>query len=202
MTRPDQPPPHSDHSGDPRRLSHAPWFTPANALTGLRLLAAPLCAVAIVEGAATGAVLFFALAVVTDLADGRLARRRGEESALGGLLDHATDATFVSLGLAALAYLGAVPVLLPILVALAFVQYMLDSKTLGGRPLRASWLGRWNGIAYFVLLGTPVIRDALGLSWPGNAIVLVLGWVLALSTLASMLNRAHAFLQLHRSKHR
>lgn len=202
MTRPDQLPPHSDHSGDPRRLSHAPWFTPANALTGLRLLAAPLCAVAIVEGAATGAVLLFALAVVTDLADGRLARRRGEESALGGLLDHATDATFVSLGLAALAYLGAVPVLLPILVALAFVQYMLDSKTLAGRPLRASWLGRWNGIAYFVLLGTPVIRDALGLTWPGNAIVLVLGWALALSTLASMLNRGHAFLQLHRSKRR
>jgi phosphatidylglycerophosphate synthase len=39
--------------------------------------------------------------VATDWLDGRIARRFGETSALGGFLDHVTDAAFVSLGLAA-----------------------------------------------------------------------------------------------------
>ena len=47
-------------------------------------------------------------------------------------------------------------------MVLAFVQYAVDSRVQESRPLRASSLGRWNGIAYFVLLGVPVLRDALG----------------------------------------
>ena len=180
-------------------LSSSPWLTLANAVTGLRLLAAPVSALAILEGASLSAFALFILAVATDLADGRVARRRGEVSPLGGLLDHSSDAIFVSLGLGALACLGIVPVLLPILVASAFVQYVIDSKTLAGHPLRASWLGRWNGVAYFVLLGTPVIRDALGLDWPTNEVVLAIGWALVASTLASMANRALAYLRLSRS---
>ena len=46
------------------------------------------------------------------------------------------------------------PLVLPGLVAAAFVQYTLDSRALAGQRLRASALGRWNGIAYFVLLAT------------------------------------------------
>ena len=53
-------------------------------------------------------------------------------------------------------------------------------------------LGRWNGIAYFVLLGIPVVRDGLGIGWPGDVLVLALGWALVASTLASMLDRAVA----------
>jgi hypothetical protein len=72
---------------------------------------------------------------------------------------------------------------------------MLDSKSLAGQPLRASMLGRWNGVCYFVLVGVPVIRDALDLAWPGPLLVRVLGWVLVASTLVSMADRLFALVR-------
>ena len=114
------------------------------------------------------------LRVATDFADGRVARLRGEASRLGGFLDHAVDATFVVVGLAALAHAGLVPVALPPAIAAAFLQYALDSRIVSGGRLRASALGRWNGILYSVLLGVPVVRDGLGLGFP-STLVRVLG---------------------------
>jgi phosphatidylglycerophosphate synthase len=176
--------------------------TRANALTALRLLAGPLLVVALLREAALPAFALFWLAVGTDLLDGRVARRYGEVSPLGGFLDHLTDAAFVSLGLAALAARGEAPALLPMAVALAFLQYTLDSRALGapGRAaLVASRLGRWNGIAYFVPIGTVVVRDALGLGWPAPEAVLALGWLLVLSTGLSMADRLRALLRVRRA---
>ncbi len=153
---------------------------------------------AILGGADGLAGVLFALAAVTDFADGRVARHYGEVSRLGGLLDHTTDALFVSAGLGALAHQGLVPVPLPWLVAAAFLQYVLDSRATAGRPLRASALGRYNGIAYFVLLGIPVVRDALGLGWPGAWLVMGFGWVLVASTLVSMSERGRGWLRARR----
>jgi phosphatidylglycerophosphate synthase len=167
-------------------------LTSANALTGLRLAAAPALAAAIGAEAHAQAALLFAAAVATDFADGALARRSGAASRLGGLFDHATDALFVTLGLSALALRGELTALLPLFVALAFAQYALDSRVTEGRALRGSSLGRWNGIAYYVLLGIPVVRDALGFGWPPAAWVAALAFVLVLSTLVSMALRFSA----------
>jgi hypothetical protein len=93
---------------------------------------------------------------------------------------------------------GVVPVPLPFLVAVAFSQYLLDSRALAGRPLRASFPGRWNGIFYFVLIGIPLVRDALGLGWPGAGLVVLIGWALVASTLVSMADRAWALFSLRR----
>ncbi len=176
-------------------------LTWSNALTFSRLVATPFFFCALMGDATLLALLLFWSAVVTDVADGRLARARGETSNLGGLLDHATDATFVSLGLWALALSGQAPLVLPLLVAAAFLQYMLDSKSLSGRALRASLVGRWNGVLYFVPLGIVATRDGLGLDWPGDAFVLVLGWGLVASTAISMADRAWAYLRARRSPH-
>jgi phosphatidylglycerophosphate synthase len=165
------------------------WRTRANALTLARLAIAPVLALAIHAGQAPLATLLFWVAVATDFADGAVARRYGESSPLGGLLDHAVDATFCVLGLAAHAAAGAVPWPLPPLVAVAFAQYALDSKSLAGRPLRASALGRWNGVAYFVAVAVPICRDTLGWSWPGAALVWWLAAGLTASTLVSMIDR-------------
>ena len=188
---------------DPSASERRGRVTPANVLSLARLIAAPLCAWAIATGRHGAALALFAFAVASDLADGPLARRRGESSAFGGLLDHLSDATFVSLGLGACALRGLVPAPLPVLVALAFVQYTFDSRRLtlrsgdapGATRLHASFLGRWNGILYFVLLGVPVVRDGLGLGWPADALVLAAGWALVVSTLVSMLGRAQALLR-------
>jgi cardiolipin synthase len=173
--------------------------TRANALTGLRLALAPALVCALLAREVGLAFGCFWLAVATDLADGRVARRFGEASPLGGLLDHATDALFAASGIGALAALGLAPTPLAPLVLAAFAQYALDSRALAGRPLRASALGRWNGIAYFVLLGTPVVRDAVGLGWPGDALVRAVGWALVASTGASMLDRLSALVRANRS---
>jgi CDP-diacylglycerol--glycerol-3-phosphate 3-phosphatidyltransferase len=174
-------------------------WTSANLLTLLRLVAAPLAAYAVWRRDDGAALLLFVFAIATDLLDGPLARRRGEASALGGLLDHATDATFVSLGLLACAYRDLVPLGLPLLVGVAFLQYTLDSRALRGRALRASRLGRWNGIAYFVLLGVPVVRDGIGLGWPPDSWVWILGWLLVGSTLVSIGARGRLWLEARRS---
>ena len=174
--------------------------TRANALTALRLACGPLLVLALIDGAAWPAFAWFWLAVATDLLDGRVARHFGESSALGGLLDHLTDAAFVSLGLAALALRGEAPGLLPALVALAFLQYTLDSRVIRGHALVASALGRWNGIAYFVPIGTVVVRDALALDWPRPTLVRGLGWLLVASTLLSMADRALALRRARRPR--
>ncbi len=175
------------------------WSTRANAVTGLRLLCAPALATALFAGAAELAAVVFGLAVATDLADGWIARRFGESSHFGGALDHAADAVFVTTGTAALAGLGLLPTVLPILIGLAFLQYVLDSRLLeeASARLRPSVLGRWNGIAYFFAVGIPVLRDALGVGWPAAELVRGIGWLLVASTLLSMGDR---FLLLQRAR--
>ncbi len=183
---------------DPREDVQAAFLTPANALTLLRLALAPGIAAAVLAGMWWVATGLFWLAVATDFADGVVARRSGSSSVLGGVLDHTTDAIFCTVGLAALASRGTVPGVLPLLVALAFTQYALDSKVVQGESLRASRLGRWNGIAYYVAVAVPIIRDALGLGWPGPGLTMGLAWGLVVSTLVSMLDRLAALLRTAR----
>jgi CDP-diacylglycerol--glycerol-3-phosphate 3-phosphatidyltransferase len=139
----------------------------------------------------------FWFAVATDVADGRVARRYGEVSPWGRIVDHAVDATFVTTGTAALALTGALPAALSFLIALAFVQYAVDSGWAGQtavRPsrlgaVRPSRLGHWNGIAYYVIVAVPIMRDALGLGWPGPPWVLAAGWILVATTVLSIIAR-------------
>jgi hypothetical protein len=72
----------------------------------------------------------------------------------------------------------------------------VDSKSLAGRPLRASRLGRWNGIAYYVAVAVPIVRDTLGWSWPGAALVWWIAAALVAATLVSMADRALALWRL------
>ena len=165
------------------------WLTRANAFPALRLLAAPALFGAIDAERPVLATLVFVLAVATDCADGWAARRYGEATPLGGIIDHAADAIFVCTGAAALSCAGVLPALLPMLIAAAFLQYALDSRWLSARNLRPSKLGRCNGIAYYVIVAVPIVRDALGLGWPGADLVTLLAWVLVASTLVSMADR-------------
>ena len=110
-------------------------------------------------------------------------------SSFGGFADHAADATFVVIATAALARTGVLPAVLPWLIAAAFVQYALDSRALSASGLFPSRLGRWNGIAYYVIAAIPIVRDALALDWPGAALVSALAWLLIASTIASMVDR-------------
>jgi CDP-diacylglycerol--glycerol-3-phosphate 3-phosphatidyltransferase len=174
------------------------WRQPANALTALRLCCVPAIVVTIAAGHAVATAALFGVAVVTDFADGRVARHHGEASARGALFDHTVDAAFVAALLAALAWQGTLTMWLPALALAAFAQYAWDSDALRGQRLRASRIGRSNGIAYYVAGGVPVIRDALGLGLPGDTLVQAFAWLLVATTLVSMLDRAWAFVRLPR----
>ncbi len=169
-----------------------------NALSMLRLIIALPCAYAIWIGSWRVAATLFALAVVTDVLDGVVARARGEVTVFGGLLDHSIDALFVTITLAALAASGIAPIVLPALAITSFVQYVWDSKALSGAPLRASLLGRWNGIGYYAIVGTVVVRQALDLSWPSQPWISIAAWGLVISTLLSMCDRAYALWRIRR----
>ena len=166
----------------------------AHALTALRLLLVIPFAVLMAGSGAAGAAwaaLVLAAAVATDLLDGMAARRHGTASPAGRLFDHLTDVLFVVGGLAAGALRGAFPPVLPLLVALAFAQYVIDSYWLdrAGR-LRPSRLGRLNGILYFAPLGGDILvrLGAQALA----PLVTALAWLLVASTLGSMGERLAA----------
>jgi phosphatidylglycerophosphate synthase len=172
----------------------------AHLLTAFRLLLVAPSAIAFAGGAPGGSYLpavLVALAVVTDYSDGIVARARGTASAAGMLFDHTSDFLFVTGSLAGAAAAGVMPVVLPVLIAFAFSQYVLDSYFLHHRKaLRMSRLGRWNGILYFV----PLVVLALAWlpvtpAWAGGvlaSLASVVGWALVLSTLASIADRAFA----------
>lgn len=166
----------------------------ANALTAARLLLVAPFALLMARADAWSAPLaglLFAAAIATDVLDGVLARRRGTATAAGGVFDHAVDCLFVTAGLAAAAGRGAVPWILPLLVSAAFTQYVVDSYWgRRGRALRASALGRWNGILYFAPLGGDVLVR-LGLQGLAPAVT-ALAWALVVSTVVSMADRLWA----------
>jgi phosphatidylglycerophosphate synthase len=169
----------------------------ANALTAVRLLLVLPMAAALARPdlLAPGVVaLVLCVAIATDYLDGPIARRTGTASATGQLFDHSTDCLFVTGGLAGAAIAGAVTPILPVLVPFAFGQYVVDSYVWHRqRQLRASFLGRWNGILYFVPIGLVV---AARLPFPADFASLlrlaagVFGYVLVTSTIVSMIDRA------------
>jgi phosphatidylglycerophosphate synthase len=173
--------------------SQLPW---ANLLTGLRLLLTPLVAWAILQEHWLLAAPTFFIAVITDVLDGRIARRLNQASASGGLFDHATDALFVTTSAASVAAHGTAPWLLVVLIPAAFVQYMLDSKALSGHNLRTSLIGRWNGVAYFFVPGTFIVVQGAGFNWFDLDLLYLAAWGLVVSTLISMSDRAIAWLRL------
>ena len=131
----------------------------------------------------------YVVAVITDIYDGKLARKLNQSSPLGGVLDHLTDALIVTAGCWCLAKLGLINSFLPWIITLAFVQYMLDSKALAGASLKTSRLGRYNGIGYYILLGTGI--SAYILPWPALSTgVFLAAWLLVATTVISMGDRA------------
>jgi phosphatidylglycerophosphate synthase len=112
------------------------------------------------------------------------------------LFDHGTDFVFVTVALFALSTIGLSSILLPLLIIVAFSQYVFDSYYLSKqKQLRMSFLGRWNGIFYFVptvLVASsrlPVFEQTQAIF---NLIIVYFNYALAVSTLASIVDRAIA----------
>lgn len=171
----------------------------ANLLTGLRLLLVVPTTLAFASVnfvSASVLIAFMVIAIASDYFDGIVARYRNTASPRGQIFDHATDFLFVTSGLAGAAVSGMVTPILPVLIVIAFSQYVLDSYFFyHEKQLHMSFLGRWNGIFYFVpLCFIAASRLALfsNFSSTFELIVVVLGWVLVVSTILSITDRAMA----------
>lgn len=174
----------------------------ANALTGVRLLLVLPVAVAFARPDLLDpnlALLLLAAAIASDVLDGRVARITGTASPKGQLFDHGTDCLFVTAGLAGAALSGLVTPLLPVLVPIAFTQYVVDSYVLARRPrLRMSAVGRWNGILYFlplVLIAVSRVRPAGDAASLLTRTAAAAAYLLVASTVLSIVDRAAASLR-------
>lgn len=171
----------------------------ANLLTGTRLLLIfPVAwAFAFPEFlSATILLLLIFAAIATDYFDGIVARATGTASARGQLFDHGTDFVFVTSSLAGAAYAGLISPLLPVLIAVAFSQYVLDSYFLfHQKQLRMSLLGRWNGIFYFVpplCIAASRLEIMAEFQEMSNFGIRLLSQLLIISTIASIIDRGLA----------
>jgi phosphatidylglycerophosphate synthase len=160
-----------------------------NVLSAMRIAAAAAW-IALASSGYAGQFVFAALAVgaaATDIIDGRVARRLGVAGVAGRWLDGVADVTFVLAALVCEASRGAIPFYIPILIAISFAQYAIDSillaKSTAG-PVR-SRLGHWGGIVNYALV------IALGIA-PTLASAMIRGFapILALFYFSAIAERA------------
>ncbi len=130
-------------------------MTLPNAITLARLLAVPAAVWLIVRGWYEAALWVFLLAGLSDAVDGWLARRLGQVSRLGSLLDPVADkallvSVFVSLGVR-----GLLPAWLVILVvfrdALIVCGWLLGQMLMpSAQPVRPHWTSKLNTCAQLI----------------------------------------------------
>jgi phosphatidylglycerophosphate synthase len=131
------------------------WKITANLLSASRFLLAGLWLAAHAWGNRRPGMLgLIALAAAaSDFADGPVARMAGSSDEFGRWLDALADIAFILVALSCEAGAGAIPAYIPVLIALSFAQYALDSVVILGSAVPvASRLGHWAGVLNYLLV--------------------------------------------------
>lgn len=156
-------------------------LTVPNGLSALRLAGIPLYAWLIVgQQAYAAAFVVLALAGMTDWLDGFLARRLGQYSRLGELLDPLADRLYIAVTIVCLAVVALIPWgLVALLVArdvmlLALVPVL---RRRGRLTLPVTITGK--AATFALLWGFPFLLLG-GAGGPAGAVASVLGWAFAL----------------------
>ncbi len=152
--------------------------TVPNLLSFLRILLIPVFVVLIVDhDTTTAGLVLFGVVMATDWVDGWVARRTGQVSELGKILDPTADRLAIAAGLIALVIRGVFPLWAALLILIRDVAilivgvFLLASKRL---RLDVRFIGK---IATFTLMAAiPAIAWA-NLDLPLAAGVLVAGWI-------------------------
>lgn len=141
------------------------------------------------------ALVIFITAAITDLIDGKLARKQKIVTDLGAFLDPLADKMLVNLAFLVLVYLGVVPlwVFAVILVRDFAVDGMRMMSAKNGITISASKLGKWKttfqmtaliiillnlivNLEAFTILGNIALYIALALTILSGANYLIKGW--------------------------
>ena len=164
-----------DASGD-RPPASSRVFTVPNLISAFRIALIPVFWALIVDPDTTawGIVLFGAV-VATDWVDGTIARRTGQVSELGKVLDPVADRAAIAAGLIALIVRGAFPVWAGALILARDVAVLVAGAVLAAKGLRIDvrWIGK---IATFALMiAIPAVSWGTLDLWPAAA-ALAVGW--------------------------
>ncbi len=161
-----------------------------DALSMLRFALAALWIV-LATGGHEGRIAFTAMALIaagSDFIDGRVARILGATSGRGRWLDAIADVTFVLVALSADTFAGALPYYIPLLIALSFGQYAIDSILTArdeAGPIK-SRLGHLGGILNYALVIALAIAPPPALV---GKLITVLAPFLAVFYLSAILER-------------
>lgn len=137
-----------------------------NSLTLLRIFLVPFLVVVLLtkfDGKEILGVIIFLVAAATDFLDGWLARRRGEVTSLGILLDPIADKLLISAAFISLVELGAVPAWMAVvIVGREFAMSDLRSvASLKGIIIPASMWGKFKMGSQVIAISLLIIGERL-----------------------------------------
>jgi cardiolipin synthase (CMP-forming) len=178
----------------------APILTLANQITLLRMGLAPLLVVLVLERHMRWALAVFVVAGLTDAFDGLAARRTGQQTALGAMLDPLADKVLLTSCFIALTWgpdlAVAIPVWLTVVAlsrdAIIVASVALINLVYGRRVFYPSRLGKLTTVSQIVTVAAVLLLDAVGRPLPAlrylflATVVLTVGSALHYVYLASI----------------
>lgn len=175
------------------------WWTIPNLLSFGRLAATPLLVWLIIADRGVVGVVLFGIMGITDYLDGYIARRTGQVSELGILLDPVSDRVLIMAAIVALMVSGDLPLWLgiPVLArdAALSVVFLFLSKRGFGRP-KVRKVGKT--ATFGLLFGLPAIM-AGGALRPIGLVAFALGGILYYVAAFRYTQDVRAFLAEHRA---
>lgn len=167
-----------------------------NGLTLLRIFLVPFLVVVLLtkfEGKEIWGVAIFLVAAATDMLDGWLARRRGEVTSLGILLDPIADKLLISAAFISLVQLQIVPSwMVVVIVGREFAMTDLRSVAAGeGVIIPASMWGKWKMGSQVIAISLLIVGEKLE-EFTGYRGLAILGhvalWVVVLLAILSLVD--------------
>lgn len=146
-------------------------LTAANQVTLLRMLLVPAFVILVVYGHLGWALTVFVLAGLTDLLDGLIARRSGQQSKLGAWLDPMADkllavSTFIVLTVPGLGLANPLPIWLTVMIITRDVVIVatvaIVNLAVGPRTFRPSIFGKIATATYMMTVVVAMFFNYLG----------------------------------------
>jgi cardiolipin synthase len=161
---------------DAARATSAIWTVP-NLISLTRILLIPVfCWLILNEDSTTAGILVFAGVVATDWVDGTIARRTGQVSEVGKILDPVADRLAIASGLIALMVRGAFPVWAGVLIlARDLAVLVVGSVVLIRRGVRVDVRAIGKVATFSLMIAVPSISWG-NLGYPLAELALACGW--------------------------
>lgn len=171
-------------------MSFAASLTAANQLTLLRVLLVPPFVLTVLYDMHAWALATFAVAALTDMLDGLIARRAGQQTTLGAWLDPVADKILIVSMVVVLTLPSTGPNKLPLWLSVLIISrdvaivatVAVINLAVGRRTFKPSPLGK---VATAIFLATGVAVLCANVTGRATAVVDALVWAALVITLAS-----------------